>query len=640
MTEPDLEPISPSLIHGIASRLLENRPVREALPGGAKLNIDRLLPFLCVYRRDPRRRDAGTGLFVTAEASYLNAPGAATRRKGMKHLVRHIAEAVSSRMGAFLILEVWSGDDRHVPQAVDELTGEPLLPRPGFRILTRLPHAPEGTVATLEFELQRIKIHRQAAQVDVNLRSRNHPPRMTQLISGADAERINCYVLGLEILPIHRNPQTGETYEAVLRTLRRRVARALKKAFFTFALNHTSVRPQHYYVLGRKSLPKQVWTVDRQLANVSSQFKFLLLVTPVNAGSSWRAFAESGYEKEPRFQYRPLETDPLPLKRGLLAIRTDQIEDPTLAHLFRQTQDELDRQITMLGDIGTPRFLPGSLQVYGAVEPQLLELARDVLRRLPDSGEDTSQIVSAQAFARRATREIRHYRRHLKGFAAQALVRDDMYTGLLSTGGSLYIGSDTTIAAHRVEGLLQHEVGTHLLTYYNGGTQPLGLLRVGLAGYDGLQEGLAVLSEYLVGGLSGGRLRTLAARVIATDQMVRGTPLTESFRLLVQKYRFEPRPAYTIALRVYRGGGLTKDAVYLRGLVEILDYVRRGGELEPLFVGKLAADHIPIIRELQLRGVLRPSPLRPRYLDNPQAAERLLRLRQGMTLLDVLDECK
>ncbi|MFH1923020.1 MAG: hypothetical protein ABIP48_24415 [Planctomycetota bacterium] len=108
MAEPDFEPISSSLIHGIAARLVENRPVREALPGGAKLNIDRLLPFLCVYRRDPRRQDAGTGLFVTAEAAYLNAPGPATRRKGMRHLVRHISEAASSRLGAFLILEVWS----------------------------------------------------------------------------------------------------------------------------------------------------------------------------------------------------------------------------------------------------------------------------------------------------------------------------------------------------------------------------------------------------------------------------------------------------------------------------------------------------------------------------------------------------
>ena len=59
------------------------------------------------------------------------------------------------------MLEVWSGDDRQVPRALDELTAEPLLPQPAFRIVTRLPHRPDGTVAKLEYALQRIRIHRQ-----------------------------------------------------------------------------------------------------------------------------------------------------------------------------------------------------------------------------------------------------------------------------------------------------------------------------------------------------------------------------------------------------------------------------------------------------------------------------------------------
>ena len=147
-----------------------------------------------------------------------------------------------------------------------------------------------------------------------------------------------------------------------------------------------------------------------------------------------------------------------------------------------------------------------------------------------------------------------------------------------------------------------------------------------------------MLSEYLVGGLSRGRMRTLAARVVAADRMIsRRVVYARLFGLLVADDGFDERVAYTIVLRVYRGGGLTKDAVYLRGLVEILDYLARGGELEPLLVGKLAADHIPIVRELLLRGVLRQPLLRPRYLDDSQAAERLERLRRGCTVLDLLD---
>ena len=228
MTTPDSEPITDALIKTVADALTENRSVRQALPGGGMLNMDRLLPFLCVYRRNPRRRDAGTELFVTAEAAYLTAPGRAIRRQGLRSLVHRIAEIASARLGAFLILEIWSGDDREVPHAFDDLTAEPLLPEPAFRILTRLPHRPEGTVAKLEFTLQRIKIHRRAATVQINLHSRNHPPGMQQLISAAEAERINCYVLGLEIRPIYRQTRSGEVYQEVLRKLRRGVARALK----------------------------------------------------------------------------------------------------------------------------------------------------------------------------------------------------------------------------------------------------------------------------------------------------------------------------------------------------------------------------------------------------------------------------
>ncbi len=609
----------------------------QALPGGGMLNIDRLLPFLCVYRRDPARLDNGTGPFVTAEAAYLYAPGEATRRKGLQRLVRRIVQSATTRLGSFLILEIWSADDARVPAAVDHLTGERLLPQPAFRILTRLPHRPEGAVARLEFGLQRIKSNRQAARVEINLHSRNHPPRMSQLVSPADAAKLNCHVLGVEILPVYRNPQTGEVYDHVQRGLRRAVTQALKQAFFTFALDCTNVRPQHYYTLGRKSLPRQVWTVDRQLAEVSGKFKLLLQVTPVNAERAWHSFSQSNFQQAPRFQYRPLEADPLLLKRRLWKIRTEQIEDPTLGYLLRQTQDELDRQISMLADIGSRRFLAGSLQVYGGVEPSLLELAQKILKTWPNAGDEPPPTVTAGAFVRRAAGEIQFYRKRLKDFAAKAVVQEEMYSGLLSTGGNLLVGRETVLAENRVEALLHHEIGTHLLTYFNGQSQPLRLLKVGLAGYDGLQEGLAVLSEYLVGGLSRRRMRTLAARVVAVDQLTAGARFAETFRRLVEEHGFEAHLAYTIVLRVYRAGGLTKDAVYLRGLVEILDYLARGGQLEPLFVGKLAADHIPIVRELLLRNVLRPPPLRPRYMDDPRALKRLGRLQSGCTVMELLD---
>jgi uncharacterized protein (TIGR02421 family) len=636
----DHEPISASLISDVCARLTLGKPIRQPLPGGGMLHIDRMLPFLYVYRRNPALADEGTAALVMSEASYLVAPGTAPVRRGLKRLIYQVARTSANHLASFLIVEIWAGESGGVSRTIDELTGESLLPAPGFRIMTRRPHRPEGTVATLEYALHRVRLFRQGAEVDIQLHARNHPSGMTQLISETDAARINCHVLGLEVRPVFRDPATGEVYDHILRSLCRQTSRGLKKAAFAFALSRTTIRPEHYFSLGSSRLPARVFSVDRQLAEVSGQFKFLLLVTPMNAERSWHEFVQSGFRTMPAFTYRPLDADPLLLKRRLMNIATERVEDPTLAHVLRQTQIELDRQITMLADIGTPRFLPGSLQVFGGVDATLLALAREILTRLPRRPDDPAeheQLLDARQFARMAKKEIKYYHDRSPAFVAQANVRDDMYSGLLATGGNLLIGRETRLSARRADALLQHEVGTHLVTYHNGAAQPLRLLKVGLAGYDALQEGFAVLAEYLVDGLSRGRMRTLAARVMATSQLVAGRPFAEVFGQLVDEFGFEPRAAYTITLRVFRGGGLTKDALYLRGLVEIISHFAKGGELEPLLIGKIARDHIPVIRELLLRGVIRGPLLRPRYLESPDARQRLAAITPETQVLDLID---
>ena len=75
--------------------------------------------------------------------------------------------------------------------------------------------------------------------------------------------------------------------------------------------------------------------------------------------------------------------EPLKLKRSLYEVRIENIEDPTLGDLFRQRQDELDRKITMLKDINSPRFLLGSRQVFGDVSRPLLAAAQEILTQIP-----------------------------------------------------------------------------------------------------------------------------------------------------------------------------------------------------------------------------------------------------------------
>jgi hypothetical protein len=74
---------------------------------------------------------------------------------------------------------------------------------------------------------------------------------------------------------------------------------------------------------------------------------------------------------------------------------------------------------------------------------------------------------------------------------------------------------------------------------------------------------------------------------------------------------------------VYRAGGLTKDAVYLRGLQELVEYVAGGHDLARLWVGKLSLNDLPLVDGLRARSVLIGALLLPAFLADPDAKARL-----------------
>jgi uncharacterized protein (TIGR02421 family) len=332
------------------------------------------------------------------------------------------------------------------------------------------------------------------------------------------------------------------------------------------------------------------------------------------------------------------------MKRKLFDIRLEKIEDPTLYELFSQKMVEIDRKLTMLHDRDTPHFLYESIPTYGKVEPDLLEMAQKMLTLLPHPHKDLEadareEAVDAETFARAAEKEIDYYKQFYPQMDSKVEIRNDIVAGAMVSGGNFLISSSAHFPKRRIEALLHHEIGTHILTYTNGLAQPFKQLHTGLCGYDEMQEGIAVLSEYLSGGISHARLRILAARVIAVDALCQGKSFEETFRLLNERYDFGEKSAFTVTTRVFRGGGLTKDAVYLRGLAGIFDYLHGGGALEPLFVGKIAAEHIPLIEELQQREILKKPPLWPRWLELPEAQDRLQEIREKkLTLLDLIEK--
>jgi len=161
-------------------------------------------------------------------------------------------------------------------------------------------------------------------------------------------------------------------------------------------------------------------------------------------------------------------------------------------------------------------------------------------------------------------------------------------------------------------------------------------MKSGLAGYDQLQEGLAVVAEYLAGGLTPERLRLLAARVIAVRHLLRGAEFVEVFREVHKTLAIPKRHAFFVTLRVFRGGGFTKDAIYLRGVLDVLEHLRLERSFETLLIGKFSVAHAPLIHELRCRQLLKPPSLLPRALKTASGRRHLSALvGQTRTVFDL-----
>lgn len=626
------EAIPEQLFEDIKQKLIANELVRYKLPEGGRLHIDRQLPFLIVHRRIENESDKGTRQLLLGEASYIQTSASASLQGAITALVQMIANNQAQQYGAFLIIELWS---REVQVADEEE-----LPEPGFHIIAPEHPVPYQTLETLEHALEDITLRGKPARVKISYHDQPAPPGLPFLLDSHQKDSSPIIFFGLEVDAVYRNPATKTLLSFAFKKIHHGLATALKKTFYAFSHNHTTCKPEHFHVLGRRSMTDDVWEVDRQLAEVSDSFDLLLHVTPTNSHREWLKFQESHYQKIPEFHYRPRTADPSLLKRKLFQAPIEKIEDPALSDFFSSKRDELDKQISLLAARGLPDFLYGSIQLYGTVEEPLMDLAEAVLAHTADGTKQNDSTINASQLAEYATAEVGYYQQQAPNFDCKVEVRDDI-SGILVSHGNFLISSDAVLRKNRLNATLNHEIGTHAVTHYNGRQQPFQQLYAGMAGYEELQEGLAVLSEYLVGELDLSRMRLLAGRVIAAQGVINGADFIETFQKLTQAYEFTPHQAYLITLRVHRGGGYTKDMVYLRGFSRLLDYLKKNGgdsheKFNILYTGKVSMEFLPLIEELSWREVIRPVALMPRYLQQEESVKNLEQLIQEPTIERIL----
>lgn len=184
--------------------------------------------------------------------------------------------------------------------------------------------------------------------------------------------------------------------------------------------------------------------------------------------------------------------------------------------------------------------------------------------------------------------------KYSKTMGAIAIVLNNIQT--------LVINENHTFSDNQMAVLTNHEIGVHMVTTMNGLLHKLKIFSHGFPNNVETQEGLAVFSEYMSGNLTIKRLKELAYRVIAVDSLAKGYSFSRTFRMLHNTYDLERETAYYITMRAHRGGGFTKDYLYLTGLKKVYDYYKGGNDLRLLLTGKVSVEFVNDIEYMIAKG--------------------------------------
>jgi uncharacterized protein (TIGR02421 family) len=356
--------------------------------------------------------------------------------------------------------------------------------------------------------------------------------------------------------------------------------------------------------------------VDHAIGDIGRQVLLIPAFHPRNTAEERERFLKGNGGDSPQFNYRDLAYDPAAERARLRRVfaRTKRVRSPWLRAVFRAKCRELDLKLALIAARGTAQFLPLSMRLYPRPTRRMVHDA-EVLASLPRVDEERTLKADRIERALRAT--SRYYRRQSRSFRLNVKWVDTSLAEASISDAQLNIRKESGFSTRFLLMLEHHEIGVHLVTAQNGDHQRLNIFRGGLAGYDQTQEGLALFAEFRAGALNTNRLRTLGARVLATDLLCRGALFEDVFAALTAALGFTPDEAFSICLRCFRGGGYTKDAIYQPGFLSVFNYWIAGGDIATLFVGKFPLSEVKHVKECLRLGVLRPPRFVPPIIADP-----------------------
>lgn len=347
---------------------------------------------------------------------------------------------------------------------------------------------------------------------------------------------------------------------------------------------------------------------DEVIGDANKKIRVVHFIEPINIEQEKSKFLK-GEVKNPTFKYQPLDYDPEEINTKLLGLR---IPPSIYESLYRRKIMRLLAKNRIAQLRGLPDVKHLSEGLYSSPSEELVEKAREIIKKYANAKEE--KIVDSMKVMKKlekAFEELEHW--EIKNHEKHTTFTDN-------ANSILYVNKNRKFSKKDPERLVNHEVMVHVYRYENGKNQPTGVYSGGFPNYLPTEEGLAVLAEEVTGTLSAENLKNYAGRVIAVDSVKKEYSFGQTFEKL-KSFKLNNNEAWDITLRAHRGGGFIKDHVYLQGYFKVKKYVKAGGDLEVLYVGKVGLQHVNRIEKLLEEQKLKPPVYFPDFFKKPFISE-------------------
>ncbi|WP_370632397.1 flavohemoglobin expression-modulating QEGLA motif protein [Marixanthomonas sp. SCSIO 43207] len=336
------------------------------------------------------------------------------------------------------------------------------------------------------------------------------------------------------------------------------------------------------------------------------KIEVLNFVNPINIEQEKRNFFSSKYNINPNFRYRKIDFNAHKLQQQLFLQDIDSIKDDETRSFYRDVIYDYSGLIQCVETVGQrEKFYYNSLKSFGTPTDKDVENARFILHF---EDEAFKQEMIPVFDANEAVAYFEDFRKKYDfQFTIKLSNKISAAAMVINNKQMLVLKKNHKFSANQLKVLANHEIGLHLVTTFNSLNQPLKIFHNGFPKNVETQEGLAVFSEYMSGCLTLYRLKELSYRVLATDSLRKGFNFCDTFDLLHNQYKLNREEAYNISLRAHRGGGFTKDHLYLTGLKKVYNHYQKGNSLDNLLSGKVTLEHEPLLKKWKTEGLAQPN---------------------------------